>query len=430
MKKIIICGDTGGFYSHLIHKNELFSNTEEIKYVEMVGIFKIYKSDKTVVIKLEEFDVSEDNSYLFLLSYNDILETNIVFDEKILKELSRGKIKLVIDRGGELIDEFDIDKLGYMDTSNIRQNIRKLDIDVVFISMNLGKKLFEKRRAEVNSGKSTIYREVRVMEVGFDQQLVECAWNVPKVLDDVEDFYFKDLSEYKKTHRFICLNATFSPERLLIISKILDGELDKKSMISMVNKTNASDDKMLLYLKRFSKSIDEKSISRTISKLPIIFDMTAEQFETSFKFVNPMLVDEDYILNLKKSYFSLVTEADIHPFFKNNPCKVTEKTYKAISFHPFIIIGGCGILKYIRSLGFKTFPEMFDERYDDIEDNYERIDFIYKEVKKLCDMDDEELHKIYVSIIPKIRHNCKILHNLDTDKILIKLFKDIARKVE
>jgi len=427
MKKIIICGDTGGFYSRLIYKKKLFSNTEEIKYVKMVG-FDL--PNKTVVIKLEEFDVSEDNSYLFLLSYNDILKMNIVFDEEILKELSRGKIKLVIDRGGELINEFDIDKLDYMDTSNIRQNIRKLDIDIVFISMNLGKKLFEKRWAGANSGKSTIYREVRVTEVGFDQQLVECAWNVPKVLDDVEDFYFKDLSEYKKTHRFICLNATFSPERLLIISKILDGELDKKSMISMVNKTNVSDDKMLLYLKRFSKSIDEKSISRTISKLPIIFDMTVEQFETSIKFVNPMLVDEDYILNLKKSYFSLVTEADIHPFFKNNPCKVTEKTYKAISFHPFIIIGGCGILKYIRSLGFKTFPEMFDERYDDIEDNYERIDFIYKEVKKLCDMDDEELHKIYVSIIPKIRHNCKILHNLDTEKILIKLFKDIARKVE
>jgi hypothetical protein len=425
MKKIIICGDTSGFYSHSIHRHELFSNTEEIKYVEMVG-FDL--PNRTVVIKLEEFDVSEDNSYLFLLSYNDIDSRDTAVDEEILKELSRGKIKLVIDRGGELINEFDIDKLGYMDTSNIRQNIRKLDIDIVFISMNLGKKLFEKRWAEANSGKSTIYREVRVMEVGFDQQLVECAWNVPKVLDDVEDFYFKDLSEYKKTHRFICLNATFSSQRLLIISKILDGELDKKSMISMVNKTNVSDDKMLLNLKTFSKSIDEKSISRTISKLPIIFDMTTEEFETSIRFVNPMLVDEDYILNLKKSYFSLVTEADINPFFKNNPCKITEKIYKAISFHPFIIIGGCGILKYIRSLGFKTFPEMFDESYDDIEDNYERIDFIYKEVKKLCDMDDEELHKIYVSIIPKIRHNCKILHNIDTGKILIKLFNDVNKE--
>ena len=333
---------------------------------------------------------------------NGILEKNIVFDEKILKELSRGKIKLVIDRGGELINE--------METSNIRQNIRNVAKDIVFISMNLGKK----------------YNK----EVGFDQQLVECAWNVPKVLDDVEDFYFKDLLEYKKTHRFICLNATFSSQRLLIISKILDGELDKKSMISMVNKTNVSDDKMLLYLKGFSKSIDEKSISRTISKLPIIFDMSSDDFENPIYFTNSMLVDEDYILNLKKSYFSLVTESEIHPFFKNNPCKVTEKTYKAISFHPFIIIGGRGILKYIRSLGFKTFPEMFDESYDDIEDNYERIDFIYKEVKKLCDMDDEELHKIYVSIIPKIRHNCKILHNIDIEKIIIKLFKDISRKVE
>ena len=140
MKKIIICGDTGGFYSRLIYKKKLFSNTEEIKYVKMVG-FDL--PNKTVVIKLEEFDVSEDNSYLFLLSYNDIDSRDTAVDEEILKELSRGKIKLVIDRGGELINEFDIDKLDYMDTSNIRQNIRKLDIDIVFISMNLGKKLFE-----------------------------------------------------------------------------------------------------------------------------------------------------------------------------------------------------------------------------------------------------------------------------------------------
>ena len=75
MKKIIICGDTGGFYSRLIYKKKLFSNTEEIKYVKMVG-FDL--PNKTVVIKLEEFDVSEDNSYLFLLSYNDILKMNIV----------------------------------------------------------------------------------------------------------------------------------------------------------------------------------------------------------------------------------------------------------------------------------------------------------------------------------------------------------------
>ena len=402
MNKIVLCGGTGWICTHY---NQLFLNTEEIEYVEMIGMQNNDESPNIKeLIKLEEFDVSEDNLYLFLLFYEDIRINDIVFDEEILKELSRGKIKLVIDRGGELIHPPEI--------SMIVQKISKynLDIEVFFISMNLGKKAPK--------------------EVGFDQQLVECAWRIPEVLDDVDDFYFKDLSTYPKLHRFICLNGTLFPWRLLIVSKILDGELDKKSMISMVNKTNVSDDKMLSDLKEFSKSIDEKSISRTISKLPIIFDMSRDDFSVASKFTNSMLVNKDYILNLKKSYFSLVTESDIRPFFKNNHHKITEKTYKTISFHPFIIVGGCGILKYLRSLGFKTFPEMFDESYDDIEDNNERIDFIYKEVKKLCDMSDEELHRIYVSIIPKIRHNCKILHNIDTEKIIIKLFKDIARKVE
>ena len=32
--------------------------------------------------------------------------------------------------------------------------------------------------------------------------------------------------------------------------------------------------------------------------------------------------------------------------------------------HPFMVLGSCGTL-HLKSIGYKTFPDMFDERYDD-----------------------------------------------------------------
>jgi hypothetical protein len=114
----------------------------------------------------------------------------------------------------------------------------------------------------------------------------------------------------------------------------------------------------------------------------------------------------------------------------NNSYKITEKTYKAISYHPFIIVGGAGILKYLRKLGFKTFPELFDESYDEIDDNYERIKFILNEVERVCNMDSKKIHNIYVSMISKIEHNGKILKEYNVDKIIYGIFKNINNKVE
>ena len=41
--------------------------------------------------------------------------------------------------------------------------------------------------------------------------------------------------------------------------------------------------------------------------------------------------------------------------------------------HPMILLGCAYTLKHLRSRGFETFPEMFDESYDDIENNNVRL---------------------------------------------------------
>jgi hypothetical protein len=48
---------------------------------------------------------------------------------------------------------------------------------------------------------------------------------------------------------------------------------------------------------------------------------------------------------------------------------------------PFVIVGTQGSLKYLRSYGFKTFGDLWDESYDDEPDDSKRIEKIAQYVE-------------------------------------------------
>ena len=65
--------------------------------------------------------------------------------------------------------------------------------------------------------------------------------------------------------------------------------------------------------------------------------------------------------NFLTSRFSIITESQ----YSEPRGIISEKTFNAIvALHPFVIIGSAGSLKEVQRLGFKTFPEYFDESYD------------------------------------------------------------------
>ena len=90
---------------------------------------------------------------------------------------------------------------------------------------------------------------------------------------------------------------------------------------------------------------------------------------------------------------------------------ITEKVYRTMLLHPMILLGCAYTLKHLRSRGFETFPEMFDESYDEIENDKERFFFIMNEVERVCNLPKEELHEKYVSVLHKIKHNQEIFYN-------------------
>ena len=102
-------------------------------------------------------------------------------------------------------------------------------------------------------------------------------------------------------------------------------------------------------------------------------DWTPEMGGPYQRYVNPewldatpfTLVVETYIDDSASSGFSLT---------KNDRHFLCEKSYKPLACqHPFLMASTQGNLAYLRSQGFESFPELWDESYDDIADWRERI---------------------------------------------------------
>jgi len=64
---------------------------------------------------------------------------------------------------------------------------------------------------------------------------------------------------------------------------------------------------------------------------------------------------------------------------------LTEKTFKPLMYgHPFILVTHAGALERLRRLGFETYPDWFDEEYDDIGDSEKRMKAISRTILKAC----------------------------------------------
>jgi len=115
-----------------------------------------------------------------------------------------------------------------------------------------------------------------------------------------------------------------------------------------------------------------------------------------------------------KTYFSVITET----IFYEHGHYISEKTFKGIQhLHPFVILGKPGILKYLKSKGFQTFSEFWDESYDDIQNNSERMIKVYELIKNLILKTDEEWVELNKKILPILLHNRKVLLSFDEEYV-------------
>lgn len=85
---------------------------------------------------------------------------------------------------------------------------------------------------------------------------------------------------------------------------------------------------------------------------------------------------------------------------------LTEKIFKPIVMRqPFILVGCAHNLEYLKSYGFKTFDRWWDESYDEIEDDIERMHAIGDLVADICKKSPEELTAILHDMEEVLEYN-------------------------
>ena len=102
---------------------------------------------------------------------------------------------------------------------------------------------------------------------------------------------------------------------------------------------------------------------------------------------------------------------------------LTEKIYKPIGMkHPFMVMGQAGILKYLKSQGFVSYDNIFDESYDLTSDLGEKISIITNNVSnyKKAPCNNETLNRI--------DHNFNLFYN--EDRVISGLTTDLVNPMK
>jgi hypothetical protein len=129
------------------------------------------------------------------------------------------------------------------------------------------------------------------------------------------------------------------------------------------------------------------------------------------------LVEDQRLFNpswYNDTYFSLVSETVLD----DPELHITEKTFKPIAFyHPFMVFGIPKTLQHLKSIGFETYENLFDESYDNIQDCNHRLDVIIKNLDRFVEEPYDSL------TLEKINHNHQRFFN--TDLVNSQIIKEI-----
>jgi hypothetical protein len=104
---------------------------------------------------------------------------------------------------------------------------------------------------------------------------------------------------------------------------------------------------------------------------------------------------------------------------KGRKLHLTEKSFKPICLKmPFIIIGTCGSLKHLRSYGFKTFSDVWDESYDDEVDDVVRLERIASLLRSLDELSEEGKQDLFNMAQEIIEYNYNHFYNGGFERVL------------
>ena len=107
---------------------------------------------------------------------------------------------------------------------------------------------------------------------------------------------------------------------------------------------------------------------------------------------------------------------------------ITEKTFKAIALEmPFVLMAPAGSLEYMRSYGFRTFGDVFDESYDQETDDIRRVERVVSLLKEFDNLSINERHQVHRACLSAVEHNYSHFYNGGLTDVL---WKELTRMLD
>jgi hypothetical protein len=203
---------------------------------------------------------------------------------------------------------------------------------------------------------------------------------------------------------FLCWNRRHRQHRLILAIALHKAGLVDRSYYSMTYDDPESPTfKIREHLDHFNNlffGFDENdaeaflhTLPRKIDDITEINEMCDDRGDRARQFYNDSLI-------------SLVTETN----WNDPEVTLTEKSFKpAKEKHPFIIVGAQHSLRAIKELGFKTFSDFWDESYDDIPNNRERLKVTIQLCKEIGTWDNNKILDFRRKVQPILEHNYNLL---------------------
>lgn len=216
----------------------------------------------------------------------------------------------------------------------------------------------------------------------------------PELRMDIE--FFKKSRNVIRDNHFLFRTRRARSHRIALLALLATDDLLSKGEWSFLDNMDFENFKRIAEID-YKCEIDESKVKEMFNQFPHHLS-----FEKDSHFNNiggwSYLSPEHSI----SSYFDIATET----YTSGDHLSLTEKICKPlINFQPFVFSAFPGCLKLLREHGFKTFSPWIDESYDLEQDDATRLHMIYKEVKRLCSMSKEEIHKWYWEMEDILIHN-------------------------
>lgn len=240
-----------------------------------------------------------------------------------------------------------------------------------------------------------------------------------KLLTD--DIYVKSVTSKditlptdKFNKHFINLNWRYSEHRHLTAAFVypLDSYCSWKYVIdnsesnwSNVNELDSIFDNRIST--GFKKLNDDAPLKIDLSTSKITITDLQKEHETN----RPLNVfNTDPEMYYADIFCDVVTETQ----YAQLPGNISEKTLRPINYmKPFILVAPPRSLEYLRTFGYKTFSDYWDESYDLILDHQQRLISVFKLIDHIQSKSITELRQLYNQMLPILKHNFELLNQLN-----------------